>query len=209
MNTILKKLSLMTAVVAMSACGDGAVGNKGAKFTTPSPQAINTPDTPLRQIYFYSPDDFYTGGLGGSNGANGTCKAELPIELENFEAHAMLNYNSLQTIESMAEMQGIPNVPIYAFGSNMRLAANWDDLLANGLEASLADAGIFPANTIYWTGFNANGATAQNFCNGFNNGTGSYSGQIGNSDYSDARWAGYQEDACSTFYRLLCVAFTQ
>ncbi len=212
MTPIMKKIGLMMTVAMLAACGEATTGGKGAKYTTPSlGQNTGSQNNTLRKIYFYSPDVPHNGAFGGASGADAFCKSERPTELDNdnFEAHAMLNFSGLQTIASMASLQAMPVAPVYAYGSNVKLADDWSDLLTNGLHVSLADAGIFAPNTIYWTGFNEDGTTAQSYCNGFNNGTASYSGQIGNSSYTDGRWAGFQEDSCAALYQVLCVAFTQ
>lgn len=202
----------LIAALAITSCRSTPNASEGAFFNTPSnqQQGGNNTSEELRKIYIFSPTGFYNGNLGGRIGADNICGSNLPMDLEEagYETHAILAFDTRDDMASFPANYLIPtNETIYAHGTEVIIANSWADFMDGSLDANVRDAGVLPANTIYWTGFEPDGRLTQDTCSGFTNGTSVQDAQIGNSDYADVRWSAFQVDGCNAVHPILCFAF--
>jgi hypothetical protein len=201
-------LSLLSiTILGISGCGSNSGSDRGAFFTTPTNQQNNT-NSPL-QVYVFSPPMMFNGNLGGRAGADQICETYLPVGLDSdYQTHALLAFNSLDDLTSFFINYNFPTDEIiYSHDNEMIIANSLNDLLDGNINATMRDAGLLAANTIYWTGFDPDGRLSQDSCNGFTSSDAIESGQIGNSNYTDVRWSAFQVDNCSGFHPILCIAF--
>ncbi len=167
----------------------------------------------------YATKNTYNGNLGGRNGADAKCAAELPPELSGkvTNIHAFLSVSSTDEIIDMHSSDSDNDGtalgyyetanPIYAYNRYWAewtlLASNWRDLLDGTISSSLSTAS-FP--TYYWTGSSTYGAYVANYnCNGWT--ASNYeNGYYGSGSHSTAPWLRYSSQYCNSKLALVCAA---
>lgn len=96
----------------------------------------------------------HTGNFGGLAGANALCEANVhPACGPRTKIRALLDpgYSTSETIGDIPALMGIDaNLPILS-SWDRQISANWAGL-TNGIDMTLAAAGVIPNNTHWWSG---------------------------------------------------------
>ncbi|MBI4928432.1 MAG: DUF1554 domain-containing protein [Anaerolineae bacterium] len=151
----------------------------------------------------------HNGNLGGRSGADALCSAATNKPNNFTHYRAFISVTTNDEIRDMPANYGVPtNLPITSSNSNL-LANNWAELLDGNLANSLADAGVLPDNSIWWSGSQSDGSLLNFYeCAGWTNSTTSRSGEIGLSHQIDSFWiSGYNTMCSDSTASLLCLAY--
>ena len=146
----------------------------------------------------------YAGNLGGTTGADATCKAEAASAKLHGTYKAWLSTDIAGDNPATTFTQS--NVPYVLADGKTQVAANWAGLVSGTLQATTVVSG----GPGIWTGTQSTGLPltppgVNNNCNGWKDGTGNYTGGFGTGNGSDPQWSASNYTACSQPVNLLCV----
>jgi hypothetical protein len=188
-------------------------------------------------LMFQAAGGTFNGNIGGRLGADAKCAASTAAVATcgyRTKVHAFLTVSLTDQVQSMPASFGLAaSAPITSL-SGAAFATDWMAMFVgdgtstgwpNQIPYSLADAGILPASTLFWsgtynnspTGFSNDAVIPYTTCYSFtSSATGGINyGATGNSSKKDVAWisdATYSGNSltwngkyCNTLYRVLCV----
>lgn len=150
------------------------------------------------------------GGLGGRSGADGTCQghADRPAACTN-ACYAFISSSDTEEIRDLPNAPyNIPDGTFYGPDGETKIADNWADLLDGNIDDTLANAGILPGGSVFWSGtlndFSFN--TILN-CNSWTSSANGDNGCFGVAD-STLNWLNAESYECDTLSPyLLCICY--
>jgi len=158
----------------------------------------------IPNIYMFSSQSAYNGGLGGRGGADAICQNDINNypHIPRDNVFGFLSISSNDEIQDMPSNYGVPlDRPVWG-PTDLKIADNWADLLDGNIDQSLSSAEI--SSNLWWSGSNIYGALSGN-CDGFANAA-AEEGTIGVNFMTD-NWIDGGPDSCMNTNVLLCISW--
>lgn len=151
------------------------------------------------------------GDLGGRSGADGTCQghANRPAAC----THACFAFISSDTDNEIRDLQknpyDMPDGKFYGPDGAVKIADSWADLLDGSIDVSLANAGVLPGGSEFWSGTLGDFSINTSFnCNSWSSNNAGDNGCFGSADFP-SNWINAESDTCASLltYYLLCICY--
>jgi hypothetical protein len=139
------------------------------------------------------------------------CKAAWQAyQLECATYAAVISIDETDTISQMPATYGVPQ-DLNLVGPTAEgtlVAESWGAALEGGLEADLLEAGVFDANTFFWTGAAAGGGGSEANCSGWKSPENTAYGVVGLSGAVEpSEWLTAASSTCGEALPLLCACW--
>lgn len=194
----------------------GLILAAGALLLTACPESSPVEvELPPEYLVIFGTDAFYTGDLGGREGADRRVSIDpaCPEGLTNI--HALLSVTEEDCLKNMAATYGYPtDVPVVVRYTHRTtgeeilfpLADRWEDLCDGTLRISLGDAGILPDDKsgLWWSGSAPDGTlSAYGSCEGWTKAEDGITGAAGVGYARDEEWLEVWKFSSEEAFRLL------
>ena len=166
-------------------------------------------DNSSYKIYLFNADTT-DGDLGGRSGADSLCNSSL--NKPNACTHACFAFISSDTDNEIRDLQDspydIPDGKFYGPDGAVKIADNWADLLDGNIDDTLANAGVLPGGSRFWSGSLEDGSFNTTFnCTNWNSNTDVVDGSFGEAS-STVTWLNSESSHCDdTSLYLLCICY--